>query len=466
MTEDLLRRDTTELAQLIASRKVSPVELTESCLRQIDALNPTLNAFLTVCGDEAMESAREAEASAGPDTPPLHGIPIAVKDLEATKGVRTTFGSLVFKDWLPDEDSIIVERLKKAGSIVLGKTNTPEFGESTSTENRLGDDCRNPWDPTRTSGGSSGGSGAALASYMCPLATGSDGGGSIRIPSAFCGVYGIKATHGRVPTRDNGWALFSDPGPMSRTVRDAALMLNLVSGHDPGDSLAIRSAPPDFTDALDGEVRGLRIAWSSDLGFGVVDPEVLSVTREMAEAFEDMGCELEDATPESGAPFEIFGTIVIVEDYVASGVLLKSHPDDLMGYVKSTIEAGSRATGADYARAMSDLWKFRARMEDFFQTYDLLLLPTTAVPAYRIGQRPREIMGQQVNKLWGATPFTASFNLSGNPAASIPCGFSSDGLPIGLQIVGRGGDEMTVLRASAALERARPWADRVPNIVK
>ncbi len=466
MTQDLLKKDTTELAQLISARKVSPVELTEVCLRQIEALNPTLNAFLTVCGDEALKSAREAEATAGSDSLPLHGIPVAVKDLEATKGVRTTFGSLVFKDWVPDQDSIIVERLKKAGAIVLGKTNTPEFGESTSTENRLGDDCRNPWDPTRTSGGSSGGSGAALASYMCSLATGSDGGGSIRIPSSFCGLYGIKATHGRVPTRDNGWSLFSDPGPMSRTVRDSALMLNLISGHDSGDSLAIRSQPPDYLKALDGDVKGLKIAWSSDLGFGTVDPEVLSVTRETAELFEGMGCTLEDATPESGAPFEIFGTIVIVEDYVGSGVLLKSHPDELMGYVKSTIEAGSRATGADYARAMAKLWKFRARMEDFFEEYDLLLTPTTAVPAYPIGSRPRDIMGQRVNKLWGATPFTASFNLSGNPAASVPCGFSSEGMPIGLQIVGRWGDEMSVLRASAALEKARPWADKVPDIAR
>ena len=466
MTNDIARKDTAELAGLIARRQVSPVEIAEACLRRIEALNPKLNAFLTVCGDEAMASAREAEATVGPDAPPLHGIPVAVKDLEATRGIRTTFGSLVFKDRVPDEDSIIVERLKKAGAIVLGKTNTPEFGESTSTENRLGDHCRNPWDTSRTSGGSSGGSGAALAAYMCPLATGSDGGGSIRIPASFCGVYGIKPTHGRVPTEDNGWALFSDSGPMSRSVRDAALMLNLVSGYDSRDSLAIRSTPPDFLEALDGDVRGLKIAWSSDLGYGVVDAETLSVARETAELFEGMGCTLEDATPESGVPFEIFGQIVIVEDYVGSGTLLDSHPDELMDYVKSTLEAGKRATGANYAKAMSRLWKFRARMEDFFQEYDLLLTPTTAMPAYLVGQRPTEIMGQQVSKLWGATPFTASFNLTGNPAANVPCGFSSEGLPIGLQIVGRWGDEMTVLRASAALEGARPWADRAPEIAQ
>ena len=466
MTDDLIRKDTTELAGLISSRQVSPVELTEACLRRIDALNPTLNAFLTVCGDEAMESAREAEKSAGPDMPPLHGIPVAVKDLEATKGIRTTFGSLAFKDNVPDEDSIIVERLRKAGAIVLGKTNTPEFGQSTSTENRLGDDCRNPWDTGRTSGGSSGGSGAALAAYICPLATGSDGGGSIRVPAAFCGVYGIKPTHGRVPSKDGGWALFSDSGPMSRSVRDAALMLNQISGHDSRDSLAIRSAPPDFLEALDGEVKGLKVAWSSDLGYGVVDEEVLIKTRETAELFEGMGCSLEDATPESGSPFGIFGPIVIVEEYANNGSLLESHGDQLMNYVKSTLEAGKRAMGTDYARAMSKLWKFRARMEDFFEKYDLLLTPTTAVPAYPIGARPREIAGQEVSKLWGAAPFTASFNIAGNPAANVPCGFSSDGLPIGLQVVGRWGDEMTVLRASAALERARPWAGHVPEIAK
>ncbi len=466
MTNDLIRKDTTELAGLISSRQVSPVELIEACLRRIEAFNPTLNAFLTVCGDEAMESAREAEKSAGPDMPSLHGIPVAVKDLEATKGIRTTFGSLAFKDNVPDEDSIIVERLRKAGAIVLGKTNTPEFGQSTSTENRLGDDCRNPWDTGRTPGGSSGGSGAALAAYICPLATGSDGGGSIRVPAAFCGVYGIKPTHGRVPSKDGGWALFSDSGPMSRSVRDAALMLNQISGHDSRDSLAIRSEAPDFLEALDGEVKGLKVAWSSDLGYGVVDEEVLIKTRETAELFEGMGCSLEDATPESGAPFGIFGPIVIVEEYANNGSLLESHGDQLMNYVKSTLEAGQRAMGTDYARAMSKLWKFRARMEDFFEEYDLLLTPTTAVPAYPIGARPREIAGQEVSKLWGAAPFTASFNIAGNPAASVPCGFSSDGLPIGLQVVGRWGDEMTVLRASAALEQARPWTGRVPEIAK
>ena len=189
------------------------------------------------------------------------------------------------------------------------------------------------------------------------------------------------------------------------------------------------------------------------MGYGVVDEEVLIKTRETAELFEGMGCSLEDATPESGAPFGIFGPIVIVEEYANNGSLLESHGDQLMNYVKSTLEAGKRAMGTDYARAMSKLWKFRARMEDFFEEYDLLLTPTTAVPAYPIGARPREIAGQEVSKLWGAAPFTASFNIAGNPAANVPCGFSSDGLPIGLQVVGRWGDEMTVLRASAALER-------------
>ncbi|MEE9199772.1 MAG: amidase [Dehalococcoidia bacterium] len=438
----------------------------DTFIGRIEALNPTLNAFLTVTADAARREAREAEAALarGDELPPLHGVPIAVKDLEATKGVRTTSGSLVYRDFVPTEDSIIVERLRRAGVIILGKTNTPEFGQSTTTENRLGDDCRNPWDPTRTTGGSSGGSGAALAAGLCPIATGSDGGGSIRIPSSFCGVYGIKPTHGRVPSAEGSWPLFSDSGPMARSVRDAALMLSLVSGHDARDPLAIRGKPPDFLAALDGDLKGLRVAWSPDLGYAAVDEGVLATVRSAVDLFQDFGCAVEEAIPGTGEPFGIFATIVLAEGYAELGHLLEKHSDDLMRYVRSAIEHGQKVTGADYARAMRELWVFRARMEDFFEDYDLLLTPTTAVPAFPLGRRPTMIAGQEVSKLWGATPFTPGFNMTGNPAANVPCGFSSEGLPIGLHIVGRWGEEVTVLRASAALEQARPWAKAIPPL--
>ena len=461
--------DATELAGLIREKKASPVEAIDSYLERIEALDSQLNAFLTVCGDEARQAAKEAEAAVmrGDDLPPLHGVPVAVKDLESTKGIRTTMGSLVYENNVPEEDSITVERLKNAGAIILGKTNTPEFGASGSTENKLGDHCRNPWDTSRTTGGSSGGSGAALAAGLCPLATGSDGGGSIRIPSSFCGVYGIKATHARVPAPRDSWVLFGDSGPMSRTVRDSALMLNAIAGPDPRDSLRIREEPPDYVAALEGEVSGLRVAWSPDLGYAEVDEEVLSVTRAAAGLFEEFGCSLEDATPESGPPFDIFDTIIPAENYAADGeALLRDHGDKLMDYVREGIERGREITGAQYAKAMVDLWEFRARMEDFFETYDLLLTPATAMPAFPVGQYTTRIGIRDGNQAWDYTPFTPTFNVTGNPAASVPCGFSSDGLPIGLHVIGRLGDEVSVLRASAALEQARPWADKIPPMAQ
>ncbi len=455
--------DATELLGLIKTRKVSPVEVVDYFLARIESENPKYNAFLTICADEARSQAKEAEAelARGGDSPPLYGLPIAVKDLESTKGIRTTLGSLIYRDWVPDEDSIVVERLRRAGVIILGKTNTPEFGASATTENRLGDHCRNPWDTRRTTGGSSGGAGAALVAGLCPLATGSDGGGSIRIPSSLCGVYGIKATHGRVPTANNDWPLFADSGPMSLSVRDSALTLSLIAGRDSRDPLSIRRPVPDYVKSLNADIKGLRVAWSSDLGYAAVDEEVLSISKSAADLFEDFGCGMEEATPKSGDPFEIFATIASAEDYALNGHLLEDHADDLVKYVKSTLEYGQKVTGAEYAKAMRALWQFQSKMEDFFEDYDLLLTPATAVPAFPVGERPTMIGGREVGKLWGFTPFTPTFNLTGNPAASVPCGFSSEGLPIGLQIVGRRGDEVSVLRASAALERARPWKTRI-----
>lgn len=459
--------DTTELVGKIKSKEASPVEAVDEYLDRIDKLNPKLNAFLTVAADEAREGAKKAEEAVmkGGDLPPLHGVPLAVKDLELTKGIRSTMGSLVFKDQIPEEDSIIVERLRKAGVIILGKTNTPEFGASGTTENKLGDHCRNPWNPERTTGGSSGGSGAALAAGLCPLATGSDGGGSIRIPSSFCGIFGIKATHARVPSPREAWVLFADSGPMSRTVRDSALMLNVIAGRDSRDSLTIREDPPNFLEAMDANVKGLRIAWSADLGYAVIDGEVESKAREAAYLFSELGATVEEDTPKSGSPMEIFEAIIPAENYSSQGKdLLENHADELMDYVREGIERGRDITGAQYATAMVALWEFRARMEDFFETYDLLMTPTMPVPAFPVGEPPSVIGGVEVNPQWGYTSITPTFNVTGNPAASVPCGFSSDGMPIGLHVIGRHGDELSVLRAAAALEQARPWADKIPEL--
>jgi aspartyl-tRNA(Asn)/glutamyl-tRNA(Gln) amidotransferase subunit A len=459
-----------ELRQLIASRKVSPVEVTELFLRRIEALNPRLNAYLTVCADEALASARAAERAVmrGEPLGPLHGVPISVKDLYFTKGIRTTAGSLVFKDFVPDEDSVASERVRKAGAIILGKTNTPEFGLAGTTENRLGDACRNPWEPTCTSGGSSGGAGSGVAAGLCPLAIGSDGGGSIRIPSSFCGVYGLKPTRGLVP-RTGGFGrpvfqAFSHIGPMAWTVQDAALLLQVLAGPDRRDPIALREEPPDFLSTLHQGVEGLRIAWSADLGYTAVDPEVVRVAASAARVFEELGATVEEPGLAFQDPFPFFRTITSANAYGAYGGIMETSGELLTDYTREALEAGQQVTGAQYARALAEMQQFQARMEDLFERYDLLLTPTLAVPAFPVGQAPEVIAGRRVDRRRGFYPFTFPFNMTGQPAASIPCGFSASGLPIGLQIVGRRGEDSLVLRASAAFEQARPWAPRRPPV--
>lgn len=462
------------LRALIASRELSPVELTELCLRRIQALNPRLNAFLTVSADEAMAAARAAEESVvhGDELGPLHGIPTSIKDLYLTAGIRTTRGSLIYKDWVPHEDDLVVERMKRAGAIIVGKTNTPEFGQSGTTENRLGDDCRNPWDTERTSGGSSGGAGASVAAGITSIAQGSDGGGSIRIPSSFCGIYGIKGTQGRVPRRNAGLGSWhpiqlSQTGPMARTVRDAAILLQVMAGpHPEGDPLSLQEEPPDLTADLDGGVKGLRIAWSPDLGSVPVDPEVRLVTERAARAFEGLGARVE--APDLRVEMEELTQAFMAHWLVNTAVVYKSeyeeHAGLLVPYVRESIERGRGLLASDYFTALARIQMFRTEMRRLFSRYDLLVTPTLAVPAFPCGARPDTIDGRTVDPNVGFHPFTYPFNVSGNPAASVPCGFSREGLPIGLQLVGRFKDEVTVLRASAAFERARPWADKRPPV--
>ncbi len=463
-----------KLAKLIAQKELSPVELTEACLRRIEELNPRLNAFLTVAADEAMADARQAEEAVmrGETLGPLHGVPTSIKDLEATKGIRTTKGSLAYQDWVPEQDELVVERIRAAGAVILGKTNTPEFGLSGTTENRLGDDCRNPWNPERVSGGSSGGAAAAVASGMHPIAQGSDGGGSIRIPSAFCGLYGIKGTQGRVPRRhidiiDWHPVNFSQTGPMTRTVRDAAIFLQVMSGPHPEAGYGtIQKPPPDFTAALGQGVKGLRMAWSSDLGSAAVDPEVRETAEGAAKVFQELGASVESAGFKLDIEelLEIYKTLGNVRSFINYGHLLEEQADLLVANNREILEDGQKITGFRYAIALAELEKCRAYVDDFFNKYDLLLTPALAVAAFPCGQRPKVIDGRQVGERLGFSPFTFLFNMTRNPAASVPCGFSGEGLPIGLHLVGPRGDEVTILRASAAFEEARPWADKFPPV--
>ncbi|MCE2469518.1 MAG: amidase [Dehalococcoidia bacterium] len=471
MRQDLETLPAWRLAELLRSREVSSVELTEHALGRIERHNPALNAFLTVAPEQALAAAREADAvlASGAALGPLHGVPIAIKDLSATKGIRTTYGSLLYKDRVPDADEPAVERVRAAGAVIVGKTNTPEFGHRLITENLLGEPCRNPWDTARTPGGSSGGSGAAVAARLVPLATGSDAGGSVRVPASFCGVYGIKPTAGRVAAdyrRPGGWRRLSQGGPMANDVRDAALLLGAMAGRDPRDALSLRDTPPDFAAAVDApDVRGLRIAFTEDVDGAAVDPQVRGAVRRAAKAFEAMGARVEEAAPavETVKSMELLMTLLLAD---AAVELLPALNIGLGAQMSPTlVEWADEARSwplTRYVSALRDLEWRRSAIADLFDVYDLWLLPTMATTAFEVGALPERVDGREIDPRWEFSPFCMHANLAGNPAASVPCGFSDDGLPIGLQLVGRLGDEPTVLRASAAYEEAHPWAEVRP----
>jgi aspartyl-tRNA(Asn)/glutamyl-tRNA(Gln) amidotransferase subunit A len=470
MSSELAFMSAVELAQSIHDKKVSSLEATENFFQRIDQLDSQLHSYLTLCRDQALADARAADAAVrqGSEWGPLHGVPISIKDLETTKGVVTTMGSAVFKDRVPDMDSIVVERVKAAGAIILGKTNTPEFGQSGTTENKLGEPCRNPWNTERTPGGSSGGAAAALAAGLCTLSMGTDGGGSVRIPASFTGLFGIKPTQGRVP-RFGGYGRpsanhFSQSGPITRTVADSALLLQVIAGPDTRDITSIREPAPDFSANLGAGVNGMRLAWSSDLGYAAVDAEVVDITKQAAMKFIGLGANMDDAKLKLEDPFETFWNVFSTAAYTSYGHLLEEHRDDLSDIGLMSIEHGQQTTGADMSRAIYEVDRLGRRMEEFFDNFDLLLTPTMAVPAFPIDQRPGVIGGKTVDPFWGFLPFTYPINISGQTAASIPCGYSSDGMPIGLHIIGPKGSEAKVLQACAAFEAANPWAGDRPGV--
>lgn len=471
MSQNLASVPASEQRQLIADKQVSPVELTAMYLERIERLDPQLNAYLTVARDEAQAAAQAAEAAVmrGDAVGALHGVPISIKDLEMTKGIRSTGGSLPFKDRIPEADSIVVERVKAAGAIILGKTNTPEFGHRGTTENLLADACRNPWNTDRTPGGSSGGAAAAVAAGLCALATGSDGGGSIRIPASFCGVYGIKPTQGRVPRYSGAPAApvanqISQSGPITRTVRDAAILLQALAGHDARDPGSLRQPPGDYAAALERDIDGLRIGWSADYGYAPVDPEVVDICGNAARIFETLGCNVEESGLALNSPQEAFRVIFASNTYAASGYLLSENAHELTDYFRDAMEFAATLAAVDYARALGEIDAMRAQFDALFERCDLLLSPTMAVPAFPIERHPAQIGGRAVDPFFGYLPFTYPINAIGHPAASVPCGFSSDGMPIGLHIIGRKYDEETVLAASAAFERATPWTNNRPAV--
>ncbi|HJU09249.1 MAG TPA: amidase family protein [Candidatus Binataceae bacterium] len=466
--------DAVSIAALVCSRKLSAVEVVEAALARIERLDPTLHAFCTLTPDLARAQARQVEADvmAGRDPGLLAGIPVGHKDLLMTKGVRTTSGSLAYKDFIPDEDDIVVERMRNHGAVMLGKTNVPEFGYSPTGHNPLFETTRNPWNISMTSGGSSAGSAAAVAAGMCPMATGSDGGGSVRIPASFCGIYGFKPSMGRIPlypgARDerypgvSGWESIEHIGPITRTVADAALMMAATAGPDMRDRHSLPYADFDWIRCLDGDVRGLRVAYSPDWGYAAVEPEVRRVVEQAVRVFErDLGCIVEQANPGWEDPLTAFFALMFAESD------LKGMREMAQKYRLSSHLAAALAipwTAEDFTNANMMRKSVVRKMAHFMARYDFLLTPTLAVPPFAIHmQGPEKIDGRYVRPA-DFLCFTFPINLTGQPAASVPAGFTEDGLPIGLQIIGRHLDDPTVLRASAAFEAAAPWRDKWPPV--
>ncbi|MBI3637056.1 MAG: amidase, partial [Candidatus Rokubacteria bacterium] len=416
-----------ELARLVRARKVSPLEITRAVLDRIARVNPAINAYCTVAAEQALAAARRATAAAARRSArlgPLHGVPVSIKDLTQTKGIRTTFGSKIFEDFVPEEDALVVARLKAAGAIVLGKTNTPEFGAGANTFNAVFGPTRNPWNPALTCGGSTGGGAAALAAGLGPLAQGTDLGGSLRLPAAFCGVVGLRPSPGLVPTYPYAlaWDAYGVSGPMARTVGDVALMLSAIAGPDPRAPISYPVDPRRFTRAVSRpSVRGLRIAWGGDLGVAAVDDEILEITREATRVFRRLGARVDEAHP------DLNGLLPVVLDSRGARMVglhdgkLPKWRDVMQPNLVKDIEYGLGLSAADIGRAERGRTELYHRARAFYETYDAILTPTAPVPPFPVEvTHPTAINGRPMRSYIEWVLPTYAFTILGVPAISVP----------------------------------------------
>jgi aspartyl-tRNA(Asn)/glutamyl-tRNA(Gln) amidotransferase subunit A len=462
---DVTRLSATELLGLYRRRELSPVEATRAVLARIDSQNALANAYCLVREADVLASARQSEQrwQGGQPAGLLDGVPVSVKDLLLTSGWPTLRGSLTIDEAGPwTVDAPAVARLREHGAVLLGKTTTPEFGWKGVTDSPLTGVTRNPWDPGRTAGGSSGGAAAAVASGMGPLALGTDGGGSIRIPASFCGIVGLKPTHGRVPVYPpSTFGTLSHVGPMARTVADAALLLDAIGSPDFRDSLALDRRAPVSAELDAVRIGGLRVAYSPALGYAKVDPEVAAAVRQAVTVLEQAGALVTLADPEFVSPLPAFDVLW----YAGAAKIVDDIPEDRRHLIDPGLaeiaEEGRRYSAIGYLQALRERAELGIAMGDFHQTYDLLVLPTEPIVAFAAGAEVPDGSAQPRWTSW--TPFTYPFNMSHQPAATVPCGFSAAGLPIGVQVVGPRHADGLVLAACAAIEAALPWRDRWPD---
>jgi aspartyl-tRNA(Asn)/glutamyl-tRNA(Gln) amidotransferase subunit A len=482
MTDDIVFRPATEVAAEIRTGELSPVTVVDAFLDRIDERDEEVNAWITVCRDRAREQAREAERAVarGDELGPLHGVPVAIKDLTELAGVGLTYGTPAFADHVAERDAVVVQRLKAAGAIPLGKTNTPEFGLRVVTDNQLVGPTATPFDPARTAGGSSGGSAAAVAAGMAPLAEGSDAGGSIRIPAAFCHAVGIKPTYGRVPvdSRPNAFGShtpMTNEGSIARTVEDAATMLDVLAGAHPRDPFSIPDGDDAFADAVDRDASELSVGYSPDLGIFPIDSRIAAGVERAVDGLRsaglavddvevDLGQSLDELVEETSAP-QWEGGIAALADRLkeTAGVeITGEHAEQFPPHVVEMAAAGFERSAVEYLRADEARTDVYDGVEAALDGHDLLVCPVTTVPPFEHGiEGPSEVAGVQVSATSGWF-LTFVFNLTGHPVASVPAGLTEDGLPVGVQLVGQRHAEADVIAAAAALEREHPWRDDYP----
>ena len=449
----------TEIRRRLWAREVSVLEMTQAHLAMIERCNPTINAIVTLVAEQALESARGADRALHRGEPlgPLHGLLVAHKDMTETAGIRTTFGSPIFADHVPDRDSLVVERLRRAGAITVGKTNVPEWGAGSNCVNPVFGATRNPYDTSLTSGGSSGGAAAALACGMVALADGSDMGGSLRIPASFCNVVGLRPSPGRVPSWPTmlAWDPLTVQGPMARTVADAALMLTAIAGPDDRSPISLADPGEAFAARLERSLRGVRVAWSSDLGGLPVDPAVRRVLEAGRGVVGDLGCEVVDAEPDLTGAEQAFLTWRAWSFDARLGAHLDAHRELVGPNVAWNIEQGRALTGSDLAAAEQAHAAVYHRVRRFMRSHDFVLAPVAQVPPFPFTtDHPLEIAGVAMASYIDWMRSCWLISAVGLPAISVPCGFTPDGLPVGLQIIGRHRDELGVLQLAHAFELA------------